>query len=203
MQNVNAQRRAGQGVDPPHTAEIQIFKQVEQRQRGQQVGQCAQRRAVVGHVLERLAVSQTARFQHSADGRVDQRQPQPKGQRRRAVLQKAGQAVFGIAAQVGGQQVLIQKHPGSVADDAVLAEKRRVEDHRNGQHGQQPPVRGARQATQYAVQQRHAEQQQQIVRDKPQLPGRGRERRPPQCTEGDIQPGEPAQQRDGHRVEPQ
>ena len=54
-----------------------------------------------------------------------------------------------------------------------------------------------------ANRQRHAEQQQQIVRDKPQLPGRGRERRPPQRTEGDIQPGEPAQQRDRHRVEPQ
>ena len=203
MQDVDAQRCAGQGIDPPHAAEVQPLEQVEQRQRGLQVGQCAQRRAIVGHVLERLAVGQAAGLEHSAQNRVEKRQPQPESERRRAVLQKVRQPVVRPAAQVGDEQVLIQKHPCGVADRAVLAEQRRVDDKRHSQHSQQTAVRRAGQPAQQAVEQRHTEQEQQIVRDEPQLPRGRRERRPAQCAPRDIQPGELAQQRHRHGIEPQ
>ena len=163
MQDVDAQRCAGQGIDPPHAAEVQPLEQVEQRQRGQQVGQCAQRRAIVGHVLERLAVGQAACLEHSAQNRVEKRQPQPESERRRAVLQKVRQPVVRPAAQVGDEQVLIQKHPCGVADRAVLAKQRRVDDKRHSQHSQQTAVRRAGQPAQQAAEQWHTEQEQQIV----------------------------------------
>lgn len=56
VQDVNAQRRARQPVDEPVAAKVQIFEEVEQRQRRQQAGSAPSRRAVVGNVLERLAV---------------------------------------------------------------------------------------------------------------------------------------------------
>ena len=119
------------------------------------------------------------------------------------MLQKVRQPVVRPAAQVGDEQVLIQKHPCGVADRAVLAEQRRVDDKRHSKHSQQTAVRRAGQPAQQAVEQRHTEQEQQIVRDEPQLPRGRRERRPAQCAPRDIQPGELAQQRHRHGIEPQ
>ena len=115
VQDVNAQRRARQPVDEPVAAEVQIFEEVEQCQRRQQAGQCAQRRAVVGNVLERLAVGRAPVFQHRTDGGVGQRQAQAEDKRRGGAVQQAGQAVIRPAAQVGSQQVIVEEHPRRIA----------------------------------------------------------------------------------------
>ena len=47
------------------------------------------------------SVGQAACLEHSAQNRVEKRQPQPESERRRAVLQKVRQPVVRPAAQVG------------------------------------------------------------------------------------------------------